>query len=210
MKIFIFLLALIKQFGFLYRIIGIGIAFMLFNDSMKDLNFVSSAKEAEPISIEELMELPKSEIPRYLKLKDLMLLSDSYVASQNEDSGRILDASFPVYSTAQLGEIDTVLNQPPPAYVIIKDTDFNEDSLSLFMNTVEGFYDDESFKETRDILVANQVDIAKNAILIVKKAPPSYKSSLIWTIVTGIIGLLIVLSFIPNSVLGLQNEEEAE
>jgi len=197
-------LGILKRFGFIYRIIGIGLAFMFFSGSLKDLMFLSTAHETEPLTIDELMELPDSEIPRYLKLKELALLSDSYVAKENE-SGRILEATYPVYSFSQLADIDTVNNRPPPAHVIIKDTHFNPDSMKMFMS-VDGLYDHESFGETKRILEENQVYIADDAILILKEKAPSFNSSLIKTILSGLLGLLIVLSFIPNSALGIREE----
>jgi len=197
------ILGLLKRFGFLYRIIGIGIAFMLFSSCFKDLMFLSSTHDSEAMTVEELMELPKSEIPRYLKLKDLALLSESYVAS--EKNGRIVDASYPVYSISQIADFDTVNNRPPPAHVIIKDTHFNEDSMQMFMN-VDGLYDHESFSESKRLLEQNKVYIADDAVLIVKSKPPSYNSTLIKTILSGLFGLLIVLSFIPNSALGMPEE----
>lgn len=204
MKILSPLLSILKRFGFIYRAIGIGIAFMLFSGCLKDLLFLSTTGDTEAMTVEELMELPKSEIPRYLKLKELTLLSDSYVAKENE-TGRILEASYPVYSISQVAEFDTINNRPPPAHVIIKDKHFNQDSLGIFMS-VDGLYDHESFSESKKILEENNIFIADDAVLIVKEKPPSFNSTLIKTILSGIIGLLILLSFIPNSTLGLPEE----
>ncbi len=199
------ILGILKRFGFIYRIIGIGLAFMFFSGSAKDLMFLSSSSDTEAMTVDELMELPKSEIPRYLKLKELALLSDSYVAKENE-SGRILEASYPVYSLSQISDFDTINNRPPPAHVIIKDTHFNPDSMNMFM-TVDGLYDHESFAESKRILEENNVFIADDAVLIVKEKAPSYNSSLIKTILSGLLGLLIVLSFIPNGMLGMPEEQ---
>ena len=201
------ILGLIKNFGFIYRLIGIGICFTFFTSNFQDLMFLSSSKDAEPMTIEELKAIPKSEIPRYLKLKDLMLMSDSYVATQDEDSGRILDASYPVYSTQQLAEYDSLNPSALMTHVIIKDKDFHEDSLSFFMN-VDGMYDNSSLGEVRTILSQNGVNVSPDAILIVKEKAPAFSSSLMWTLLTGIGGLLIALSFIPNSMLGMKEENE--
>jgi hypothetical protein len=57
-----------------------------------------------------LTSLEKNQIPRYLKLKDVIPLSDSYVASQYEDSDEIIDASYPVYSISQLEELDSTMD----------------------------------------------------------------------------------------------------
>jgi hypothetical protein len=40
--------------------------------------------------------------------------------------------------------------------------------------------------------------------------PPSFNLSLIISLLTGIIGLSIILSFIPSSMLGMTEEEEME
>lgn len=205
-------LNLLKNISFIYRLIGVGIGFMLFSGSFKDALFLSSSQGATPITIEELMAIPQGEIPRYLKLKNVALMSDLYVATQNEDTGSILDASYPVYSTSQFGSgaIDAVAM---PAQVIIKDKDFDENAILAIEGTVDGMYDNESFGEVRGILEANGVKVANNAVLIVKDVPPSMGSSILIALVTGLLSLLIVLSFVPAKYLGkevvVQEEGEA-
>lgn len=206
MKAFSFLLPilnLIRHFGFIYRVIGIVGCFVFFSSNIKDVMFLSSAKGVQPMTIEELVALPKNEIPRYLKLEDISINDGLYVARQDEESGKILSASYPVYSILQLLTQDSTSLMPLTAHVLIKDKNFNEDSLTVFMN-VDGMYDDESFEEARDILVANGVKVSDEAILIVKEKPPVLKSSMIWSAVTGILGLLIALSFIPNKMYGVE------
>jgi len=75
---------------------------------------------------------------------------------------------------------------------------------------VDGMYDNESFGEVRNILASSGVNVSENAVLIVKSKPPSFQSSLILSLVTGILGLLILLSFIPNSMMGIADEPEEE
>lgn len=202
------ILKIFKHFGFIYRVIGIVGCFVFFSSNFKDLMYTSTANKAEAMSIEELVALPKNEIPRYLKLKDLTLADGSYVATQNEDTGAILDASYPVYSLKQISDLDT-LNPQLMAHVIIKDKDFDENSLQMIMD-VDGMYDNESFGEVRNILTSSGVQVSENAVLIVKSKPPSFQSSLIWSLVTGILGLLIVLSFVPNSMMGIAEEPAEE
>ncbi len=200
-------LKLIKHIGFLYRIIGIVGCFVFFSSNIKDVLFLSSSSGTEPMTIEELVALPKNEIPRYLKLESLALMSDFYVATQNEETGQILDASYPVYSLTQLSNYDSLNPSSMVAHVIVKDKDFDEASLGLIVD-VDGKYDNESFKEVKDILQTSGVSVSENAVLIVKEKPPSFKSSLLWTIVTGILGLLLVLSFIPSSTFGAKDTPE--
>lgn len=199
---------LIKRFGFIYRIIGIVGCFVFFSSNIKDLMYTSTSNKTEAMSIEELVAMPKNEIPRYLKLKDLTLGDGNYVASQNEETGEIVDASYPVYSLKQISDMDT-LNPQLIAHVIIKDKDFDESSLQMIMD-VDGMYDNESFGEVKNILSTSGVQVSNDAVLIVKSKPPSFKSSLIWSLVTGILGLLILLSFIPNSMMGIADEPEGE
>ncbi len=202
------ILKFFKFFGFIYRIIGLVGCFIFFSSNIQDLMFTSSHAGAEAMSIEKLISLPKDEIPRYLKLDNLALLNDAYVVTQNEDTGAIMDASYPVYSLSQMAEMDSITGASEIlAHVIVKDNDFNEDSLSILMN-VNGLYEDESFEEVRDILTSSGVNVSPNAILIVKDEAPSFSSSLLWTFLTGLIGLLILLSFIPNSMLGVKEEVE--
>ena len=203
------ILRLLKRFGFLYRIIGIVVCFVLLSSSFKDLMFTSTSKKTEAMSIEDLTALPQSQIPRYLKLKNVALANGNYVVTQNEDTGEILDASYPVYSLDQLSEIDTLNPNPPVAHVIIKDKYFDEDSLQMVMD-IDGMYDNESFGEAKRILTDNGVKVSEEAVLIVKSQPPSFKLSLITTLVTFTLGLLILLSFIPNSKLGGKEVKEVE
>lgn len=199
-------LKLIKHFGLLYRVIGIAGCFAFFSSSAKDLMFLSSAKNTEPMTIEQLTALPQSEIPRYLKLRDLTLLSESYVVTQDEESGTIYDASYPVYSVNQFANYDTLNPASLVAHVIIKDKDFDETKMP-FMIDIDGKYDNDSFSKVRDLLNTNGVKVSEKAVLIVKEKPPAYKSTLLWTIGTGLLGLLIALSFIPRSMLGGKREE---
>ena len=172
--------------------------FVFFSQNIKDVMFLSSSNGAEPMTIEELSALPKDEIPRYLKLKNLLLLNDNYVATQSEGSNTILDASYPVYSMTQLSSVDSVNIPFIEAQVIVKDKDFSADSLSFMISELNGMYDNESFGEVKSILVQNGVKVSPNAILIVKEKPPSLSSSLLWSFLTGLGGLLIALSFIPQ------------
>lgn len=202
-------LNLIRRFGFIYRLIGIAGCVLFFSSNIKDVLFLSSTKGVEPITIEELTALPKNEIPRYLKLENISIKDGLYVATQNEETGKVLNASYPVYSIQQLLSQDSTSLMPITAHVIVKDKNFHEDSLMVFM-TIDGMYDDESFGEARDILMANGVNVSSDAILIVKEKPPVLKSSILWSVITGVLGLLILLSFVPNRMYGVQaaNEEE--
>lgn len=202
-------LNLIKHFGFIYRILGVIGCFVFFSSNFQDLMFTSTSNNTEAMSIEDLIALPQNQIPRYLKLKDLTLANDNYVATQDEDSGRIIDASYPVYSLKQISDLDTLNPNSLVAHVIIKDKDFDENSLQLIMD-VDGMYDNESFLEEKRILTENGVNVSEKAVLIVKSKPPSFQSSLIWTLVTGLLGLLILLSFVPNSMMGIEEEPEEE
>ncbi len=201
-------LGLLKNFGFILRLIGLVIGFVLFQGFAKDLMFLSSSKGAKAMTVEQLMELPKSEIPRYIKLENLAMASDMYVASVNEETGEIADASYPVYSANQLSSSDSITSLPE-AHVIVKDNNFDENSMAMIMS-VDGMYDNESFEEVKDILVMNGVKVSNNAVLIDKKSPPTFGSTLAWTLVLGLLSLLILLSFIPSRMLGIVEPVEEE
>jgi len=153
------------------------------------------------MSIEDIAKTPNDELPRYIKLQNVAMASSAYVATENEETGAILDASYPVYSLEQLANYDTLNPLSLMTHVIIKDKNFNEDSLGFIMN-VEGVYDNESFAETMNIFASNDINVSADAILLVKEKPPSFNSSLLWSGLTGLGGLLILLSFIPGSMLG--------
>lgn len=203
-------LNLLKRISFIYRLIGIAIGFMFFSSNIKDVLFLSSYNDAQPMTIEMLSELPQSEIPRYLQLEDVSILGDLYVATQNEDTGEVLDASYPVYSASQLAGDQSKL----AAKVLIKDKNFSEESMLQPVRNVAGMYDNDSFGEVKGILEANGVSVADDAILIVKgETPPSMGTSALAALITGILGLLLVLTFVPRKYLGMEEvveEQEAE
>lgn len=190
------ILNLIKRFGFIYRAIGLVACFFFFSENGKNLLFLSTTKGSEPITIDQLRSLPENEIPRYLKLKDVALLSDSYAAEVNEDSEKIINAYYPVYSLDQIGEDASSLNDLT-AHVIVKDKDFSEESMA-FMTDIDGKYEQESFGEIKGILTDSGVFVSDKAVLIVKEKPPVFSSALLWTLLSGLAGLLILASFIPQ------------
>lgn len=197
-------LNLLKRISFIYRLIGIGIGFMFFSSSIKDVLFLSSYNNAQPMTIDMLSELPPNEIPRYLQLENVSLLSDLYVATQNEDTGEIMDASYPVYSASQVAASADGDQSKVQAKVLVKDKDFSEESMLLPVMNISGMYDDESFGETKNILEANGVSVADNAILIVKgETPPAMGSSAAEALITGLLSILLLLSFAPAKYLGM-------
>ncbi|MEM1215656.1 MAG: hypothetical protein AAGJ82_08230 [Bacteroidota bacterium] len=210
MKVLSFLvpvLNLLKRVSFLYRIIGIVGATVFFMSNAKDVLFLSAHKDAQPLTIEMLSELEQGDIPRYLQLEGVSLMSDLYVATEDED-GYVMDASYPVYSGTQLrsgGDQSTVA-----AKVLIKDKNFDEASLALGSAMyIEGMYDNESFGETKGILEANGIKVADDAILIVKgEQPPAMSSSLTAAILTGLLAILLTLSFVPVRLFGVEPTPE--
>lgn len=194
-------LNLLKNFGFLYRIIGLGICCMFFSSNAKDLLFLSQSDGAKPMSIEDIKNTPNDELPRYIKLENVAMASSAYLATENEETGAIVDASYPVYSFEQLTNYDTLNPLSLMTYVIVKDKNFNEDSLSFIMN-IEGVYDNENFDKTMNMFASNDINVSADAILLVKEKSPSFSDSLLWSGLTGLGGLLILLSFIPGSKLG--------
>ena len=197
-------LKLVKKINFIYRAIGIIGLFSFFSSNFQDLLFLSTSNNTKPITIEEVAAMSKSEIPRYLRLESLVLIGSSYVVTENEETGQILDASYPVYSLSQLANLDTLNPSATVAHVIVKDKDFDESIMGDIID-IDGMYDNKSFGEVKKILVTNGIKVSDNAILIVKEKPPAFNSVLLWTILTGLGGLLLVLSFIPGSSLGIKD-----
>lgn len=194
-------LNLLKNFGFLYRIIGLGICCIFFISNAKDLLFLSQSDGAKAMSIEDIKNTPNEDLPRYIKLESVAMASSAYLATEDEETGRIIDASYPVYSFEQLTNYDTLNPLSLMTYVIVKDKNFNADSLSFIMN-VEGIYDNENFDKTMNMFASNDINVSADAILLVKEKPPSFSDSLLWSGLTGLGALLLLLSFIPSSKLG--------
>jgi len=49
-----------------------------------------------------------------------------------------------------------------------------------------------------NMFAANDINVSPDAILLVKEKAPSFNSSLLWSVLSGLGGLLILLSFIPS------------
>jgi len=190
-------LNLLKNFGLLYRLIGLVVCFIFFSGNFKDFLFLSQSNGAKPMTVEDIIDTPNGELPRYIKLENVAMASSAYLATQDEETGAIVDASYPVYSINQLANYDTLNPLSLITYVIVKDKNFNEDSLSFLMN-IEGVYDNESFTKTMNMFAANDINVSPDAILLVKEKAPSFNSSLLWSVLSGLGGLLILLSFIPS------------
>lgn len=194
------ILKLIKRFGFIYRGLGLIIFVVMFISDIQDLIFLSSSHKIEAISIDSLRTIPKDEIPRFLKIENMIMYNDVYVVSQNEKNGKVYSASYPMYSLQQIAERDTLNPQSLMSYVIVKDNDFNEDSLSIIMS-IDGKYDNDSFKKEKEILTNNGVNVSEDAILIVKSKPPVLSSVLVGSLIKGLLAIFIALSFLPTNLL---------
>jgi len=123
---------------------------MFFSSNAKDLLFLSQSDGAKAMSIEDIKNTPNEDLPRYIKLENVAMASSAYLATENEETGEIVDASYPVYSFEQLTSYDTLNPLSLMTYVIVKDKNFNPDSLSFIMN-VEGIYDNENFDKTMNM-----------------------------------------------------------
>lgn len=204
-------LNLLKNISFIYRIIGIALGFMFFSSNFKDVLFLSSYSDAQPMTIDMLAELPQDEIPRYIQLENVSLMSDLYVATEDEETGEVLDASYPIYSASQIAASVNGDQSSVEAKVLVKDKAFNAESMLLPAMNIAGMYDNDSFTETKNILEANGINIADDAILLVKgEAPPAMGSSLALALLTGLLSILLVLSFVPGKYLGVVETSEGQ
>jgi hypothetical protein len=97
---------LIKKLGFFYRLIGIFIAgYLVFGMAIPDIKFNLTSGKVIEMTLEQLMKTPVDNIPRYLKIKDAVVPSDSYVEFRKKKRNTLTGIYYPVYPSSDL-EID--------------------------------------------------------------------------------------------------------
>jgi hypothetical protein len=92
-----------KRLSFLYRLIGIVIAgYIVFGMAIPDIRFNMSTGTVIEMTLDQLMKTPADEIPRYLKIKDAVVPSGSYVEFRKSKSNSLRGIYYPVYPSNEV------------------------------------------------------------------------------------------------------------
>ncbi|MEY3241007.1 MAG: hypothetical protein RIR11_2445 [Bacteroidota bacterium] len=91
---------LFKNLSFLYRLIGIFVAgYLVFGMAIPDIRFNISTGKVIEMTLDQLLKTPADDIPRYLKIKDAVVPSSSYVEIRSGKSNALTTIYYPVYSS---------------------------------------------------------------------------------------------------------------
>lgn len=147
-------------------------------------------------------------MPLYLKISDVEPIGGMYITewSQKKDETQKLSAIiYPVYNLKK-GFQNVEEFKKSPCNIVVKDSHVNEKSLEMYFiekKIIEGKFDQKLIgEETRKLLVDNGYNITKNCIVITKGAKFWSTTTCILVILgCGFVGLIILLSLLPSSLL---------
>ncbi len=205
--------------GIIYRIVIIIVCYFLFKEGWNDFKFNWSVKEAKVFTIEELERTPRADIPRYIKVKNVQILSSNYVAEVGKKKGDLRAIVYPVFSlkgfmksaqqkaptakgvayqidsTAQI-KVKLVVREHYPNKVKVENGEYFKE----LKNEVEGKYDPDSgiSSDTKKLLANGVFDVTDAIELTRGGSPWGYWISILAMAASIIIGLLLLISFLPS------------
>ncbi len=222
-KILLNLILLLKRLGFIIR--GLALAFfasMIFLSAIPDLIFNLKTKEPPTFTEKQIIKSDKKELPLYLKISDVQAVNGVYVEElyyNKKTNDTTLNAIlYPVYN---LQVIKLVKEKVSPkiletfgvviedtCHIVVKDSKIKRKNIEdYFTNadaiSIEGKYDQKLIdEETRRILTEEGYNIAPECIVLEKGSKPlGVGKSVAYILIFGILGLFIILSFLPTSML---------
>ena len=102
---------------FIYRLIGIFLAFFIvFSYAIPDIQFNLASGKAIEMTLDQLVKTSKADLPRYLKIKDAVVPSDSYI--EIADNNSFKEIYYPVYpknhvnSDFDIAKLDSIKGLP--------------------------------------------------------------------------------------------------
>ncbi|UTA67662.1 hypothetical protein [Emticicia sp. 21SJ11W-3] len=99
MKSFLFkTIVFLKKPSIIYRFLAIPVAFYaIFSIAIPDIQFNMASGKTVEMSFDQLIKTPKAELPRYLKIKDAVVPSGTYVYERSKKRGTLRGIYYPVY-----------------------------------------------------------------------------------------------------------------
>lgn len=202
MKYILTLLIFLKNFGFIYRIIGVVITFALLSEAVPDLKFNSDIKHIKNFTLDQVKKTNKEKLPRYFGISDVSAYGDLYVENFSIKNGDTTLSSivYPVYQN----DINVQNLKDIECDVIVADDRVKFEDLDEYFNKnahIKGKFDGEFISdESKKILTDNGYKIAKNCIMLTKGKEPLEVGFCLLIIFGAALALILVgLSFIPTS-----------
>ncbi|WP_131367741.1 hypothetical protein [Elizabethkingia anophelis] len=200
---------LLKRFSLILRALGIGICIVLLFEAVPDLIFNFKIKNIQTFTEEQVIKTNKAELPRYLKISDVEPIGEMYVEELSYNKKRkdtiVTAIIYPAYNLKKsIENLDQLKRYP--CYIIVRDSKINKNTIKNYFNkknSIEGKYNQSTIDpETRNLLLGAGYNIDKNCILLEKGSNPwGIEESFFYIIFFGILGILILLSLLPISVI---------
>ena len=211
MKVILSITLLLKRFGIIMRAIGIAICCgLLFYEAIPDLTFNLKIGNTKTFTEKQIISSKKEDLPLYLKISDVEPIGDMYVQElsyKKKTNDTTLSAIiYPVYNLQGKSILNLDEFKKTPCNIVVRDPDVTEKTLLTYFQKkkiIEGKFDQTFIdNETKQLLVNSGYNISENCILIKKGA--KYWSTTVCVLVIlgfGLIGILILLSLLPSSIL---------
>lgn len=158
------LFSFIEKFSPLYRLLGAVMLFIVARNSWQDVRFFSVQNDRKTFTFNELVATNRSEIPKYITLKNINL-GDFGVQSTSETSGsrhsKHVSLMYPVFRNDAIEKIET------PKQVSILFVQGQNDKLAN-RNEIVGEFTDESLNsDTRQVLESDgSLKVVESPIII--------------------------------------------
>lgn len=186
-----------KRIGIIKRIfISVILFLLLYWILIPELKFHFDNNGIPELTFDELLKLPKENIPKYIKLKEAVVGNDFYIEQRKKKTNELKRVYYPVFPIT-----DTLKTN---AKIIVKsrnivEKDLNEDSyyFSIEFNLIGEYVGDFLDSESKDLLTLAGMNVDENLFVVWRdKMPYSFIGSIIFFIIIFALVLLILFSFI--------------
>ena len=209
MKAIVSIIKLCKRLGYILR--GIGLIFcyvILFQMAIPDLLFNMTAKNVKIYTEEEILAERIKDLPRFLKISDVYPMGDTYIRVMKQKKGgqeSLSSIIFPVYSYSELENLDGDDLSAIPCNIVVQNSNVKEADIDSYFNNIkiiEGKFDHSFIKaDEKRILEESGYKLSDNCILIQDgDTPASTTFCIIAIILASLLGIFLLLSFLPLSV----------
>ena len=196
-------LEFISRVSFIYRLIALGVIYFFISSSFTDVRFLSSYNNRKAFTIEELGNMPKQDIPKYIKVEKSLPLGSGIVTTFTK-KGRVTSETYtyPVVSVDEFNDsskakIARVFFNTPYQK---SDTSDTANLLKEFEG-IEGAYDPDQnlAADAIQMLQAENIMVAENPIIITKGGSlPTMGGSATSLALSFLAFLLVAGSFLKN------------
>jgi len=183
--------------GLIIRVAVIVIAFLTLQEGYNDFKFNLEMDDPKVYTLEELEQAPRATLPRYLKVKDVQIMAESYVYEYNEETEAINSITYPLFSLNKLAEVmeDSTKKIEVKLFVYDNSVTTAEIDNDLYFKSIgteiSGKYEADAIDaETAQMMASMGYELAPDAIKLTKGALPWGTALCLLAIVGGAIGIL--------------------